>query len=263
MNTIDVWKVDDDSYMYDVIVSCAMPTSYSYGEKYCPSFVNDSKNMVVNTKKFDMWALCAYTGTDFSTAVCVGFLPARQNELTMVEYGLKISRHESDVISLIRADGTTFFYHPSGIYFKIGKDDTDLIADKAFLPVYAPGFEVKKRSDAAENGIFIRHYNGQKVTLDSEGNVIVSTEGDKATLTMTPSGEVTVNASKDVNITSAVNVNVSAGTNVNVSVGTKVNVDGYVITNNHIKVGSGVSGIFATISGAVVTVQDGIVVGIG
>ena len=229
VNTIDVYRADSDSYIYDVIVSCSLPSSYSYGERYSPSFVNDSRNMVISENKFSMWAICAYTGEDFSTAVCVGFLPPRNNELTLTEYGLKISRHESDVISLIRADGTTFFYHPSGTYFKIGKDDSDLIANKAFLPVLANGLNINKRSDASENGVFIRHHAGQQMTLDSAGSITIKTVDGNSIINMTPSGEISISTSSKINVDSP-EINVTS-TDINVT-STNANVVSKIVNVN-------------------------------
>lgn len=94
-----------------------------------------------------------------------------------------------------------------------------------------------------------------KLSVSVIGAALVEVGGD-AELTVT--GELTVTAAA-----ATINVDGAAKVTANVAtvVASKIALDGFVETKNHLSVGTGQSGVF-TATGKVVTVKNGIVVGI-
>lgn len=180
--TVDLAAIDADVYFYNCMIMCSKPASYNFGERYIPSFNPDDNEVSYVTSPGDIYCVATYLGS-YSNPVVLGFLFPTQTELSIREYGLYIFRHESDVIVIIRGDGTTEFYHPSGSYIKIGEDDVNNVAGSSLkegglYPQTADDFRVRKPSDfnaRKKMGLFIKMWSGQNITLNKDGDVIVST----------------------------------------------------------------------------------------
>jgi len=121
----------------------------------------------------------------------------------MPEYGLYIFSHESDVVFMIRADATMQLYHPSGSYIKFGTDDKNYvdseIEEGGLYPNSASAFRVRKADEFNSSnpmGMFIRFWAGQKVSLDSEGNIGMETDSQKQINLSFPGGTVNITANQ-------------------------------------------------------------------
>jgi hypothetical protein len=176
--TADLAAIDENIYFYDCMLLCGKPVGYNFGERYIPSFNPDDKEVSYVMSPGDIYCVAAYIG-DYSNPVVVGFLFPNQTELSIPELGLYIFRHESDVIIMIRGDGTTEFYHPSGSYIKFGEDDVNNVAgrelaDGGLYPQTASDFRVRKSSDfnaTKQMGFFMKMWSGQELTLDKDGTI--------------------------------------------------------------------------------------------
>ena len=229
-NTVDVVTIDDNASIYNCQICCSMPAGYNFGTRYMPTFQENSETQY-KMSAGDIYCVAAYAG-DYQNTVVLGFLFPRQTELSIPEYGLYVFRHESDITVIMRGDGTMEFYHPSGSYIKIGKDDTDVITSSissgGLYPSSAGGFTVRDASKfPATMGMFIKFWAGQNITLDKDGNIQLDTGISKIKMT-----------------------------------GGQINIESYVKTDNHVEVGTGATGVFATLSGQIVTVANGIIVSI-
>lgn len=223
-STVDIAIIDDDRYIYDCKIACSMPSSYNYGSRYLPSFNSDDNEVSYVMSPGDIYCVGAWMG-DFTSSVVLGFLLPNENELSIREQGLYLFRHESDVIVMIRGDGTTELYHPSGGYIKFGEDDTNNVQGKSLAqgglyPQTAQDFRVRKTDEynsKKNTGMFIRMNSGQQVTLNSDGEIILQTQNAASKITMTPDGVVSIDSSESVNVTTK-DVNINTSGNLNASV---------------------------------------------
>lgn len=233
-NTVDVVTIDDNVSLSDCMVMCPYPVGFSYGSRYFPSYddVNHEVEYVHNAG--DIYCVAAFLENDYNNTVVLGFLFPNETTLSIGEYGLYIFRHESDVMWMVRCDGTMQIYHPSGSIVKIGEDNinemTSDLDEGGLYSAKSDEFHVRSAADYNESknsNLFIQWYKGQKVTLDSSGNVIVSTEDTEknivTALTMTPDGKVTIVTTEQINLTTK-DINVTASGNMTATVDGKVTV---------------------------------------
>lgn len=199
--TADVSTIDSNiPYLYNCKIVCSKPASFKYGEKYIPSFEADPETSTVMSPG-DIYCVAAYTG-DYHNAIILGFLFPNQTELSVPEYGLYLFRHESDVVMMIRSDGTLELYHPSGSYIKFGTDDINYVnsdvEEGGLYPNSATGFRVRNPSEFNETsqmGLFIRWWAGQKVSLNSNGDIALEVDSNKNVNIAVSGGVVNITAS--------------------------------------------------------------------
>lgn len=225
-NTVDAIEVDGGIRFPNAAITCSTPTNFFFGERYFPSHDGMQAEIEFINPSADIYCVAAFLENDYNNAVILGFLFPKETVLSISEYGLHIYRHESDVMWMIRSDGTMQIYHPSGSIIKIGDDTTNELTDDreqaGMYPAKADGFNVRSAPEynsRKTSNLFIGWYKGQKIKLDSDGNIIVSTENAEGivqtTLTMTPDGNVTVTATNDVTVNAARDVNVTANRSIN------------------------------------------------
>lgn len=221
-NTVDAIEVDGGTRFLNANVMCSMPTNFFFGERYFPSHDGLQAEIEYINSSADFYCVAAFLEGDYHNPIVLGFLYPKESTLSISEYGLHIFRHESDVIWMVRSDGTVQMYHPSGSIIKIGDDNTNELTDDrevgGMYPAKADGFNVREAETYNANkksNLFIKWYTGQEITLDSDGNLIVKTAENAVTMTLTPGGVLSVTATTvNVNTTDA---NVIATNQVNVT----------------------------------------------
>jgi hypothetical protein len=233
-NTIDCVTIDNNISLFDCNIACSMPAGFAYGTRYFPSHDDQNPEASYINSPGDLYCVAAFLENDYNNAAVLGFLFPMETTLSIAEYGLYIFRHESDVIWIVRSDGTVQLYHPSGSIIKIGDNaDNEVDSDReqaGLYPAKTDGLHIrsiKDYNDEKETNLFIKWHAGQEITIDNVGNVTLKTGDSKILMT---GGEIDINS--------------------------------YVKTNNHVEVATGATGVFATMSAQIVTVQNGIVVSI-
>jgi len=262
-STADVVTIDNNISLLNCLIACAMPAGFNFGTMYTPCFNDSNLETGYVHSPGDIYCIATFVDNDYNQAVILGFLFPKETTLSIPDYGLFIFRHESDVMWMIRGDGTVQVYHPSGSIIKMGSDDNNELSDSNMIPTKADGFHVKDAAEYNKNkssNLFINWYKGQKVKLDFEGNIIATTENAagtvQTTLTMTPDGNVTVTAANDVTVNAENDVNVTAAADVNVTASGNVvaNVTGDIIATVGGSATANVTGT-AAITAAAVTVN--------
>lgn len=202
-NTADIVTVDNNISLLGCNVVCPYPAGFAYGARYFPTHDDQNSEVEFVNSAGDVYCVAAFLENDYNNTAILGFLFPLETTLSIAEYGLYIFRHESDVIWMVRGDGTVQMYHPSGSIIKIGDNDINEVDDSieqgGLYPAKTDGLYIRGTADynaTKESNLFINWYKGQKLKLDSLGNVIVSTEDSAGTvvtrITMTPVGTVTV-----------------------------------------------------------------------
>lgn len=230
-NTVDCVTIDNNISLFDCNVACSIPAGFKYGERYFPSYDDQNPEVEYVNSAGDIYCIAAFVENDYNNTAILGFLFPRETTLSISEYGLYIFRHESDVMWMVRGDGTMQIYHPSGSVIKIGDNNvnemTDQIAEEGLYPAKADGMCIRPADDYNANkttNLFIKWYQGQEFTLDKDGNVIVKTANDTSVLTMTPAGDVTIQSTNQINaITKDINVTASGDMVANVSGNASIN----------------------------------------
>lgn len=202
-NTADVVTIDNNISLTGCNIACSMPAGFAYGARYIPTHDDQNSEVEYVNSSGDIYCVAAFLENDYNNAAILGFIFPLQTTLSIAEYGLYIFRHESDVMWMVRSDGTMQIYHPSGSIIKIGDNDTNEMTDQidadGLYPAKTDGLYVRPADDYnanKESNLFIDWYKGQKVTLDKDGNIEVKTTdvasgADKAILTLTPAGDIT------------------------------------------------------------------------
>jgi hypothetical protein len=243
-NTADaVEAVDGGRTFPNCPILCSVPAGFAYGTRYYPTHDDQNTEAEYVNSPGDIYCVAMYVENDYNSCVIIGFMFPTQTTLSIAEYGLHIFRHESDVIWMVRGDGTVQIYHPSGSFIKIGDDDTNEVdasrADGGLYPSSTDDLYLRPPDDynkAKTSNLFINWYKGQKVKLDSDGNIVASTEDAQgavvSSLTMTPDGKVTVFSTDQVNVnTKDINVTASGNVVANVIGNADITVEGDVTAN--------------------------------
>jgi len=233
-NTVDVVTIDNNISISSCLVACSIPAGFAYGTRYFPTHDDNNSEVEYINSAGDIYCVAAFIDSDYNNAVVLGFLFPLETTLSIAEYGLYIFRHESDVIWMVRGDGTMQIYHPSGSIIKIGDNNTNEVSDTiekdGIYPAKTDGLYIRPPADynkSKTTNLFIDWYQGQKVTLNSDGEIILQTRDSAATITMTPDGKVTVQTTEQINAITK-DINITASGNV------LANVEGYanVISQN-------------------------------
>lgn len=145
-------------------------------------------------KRKDKWDIGTPTGQDMHALVSfvgrhpvvTGFLYPQVNEMTSDDPKLRVTRHQSDVVTSIDGDGNIQLDHPSGLFLRIGD---------------AP----EKKDLAGKN-------SDKNMAVDrntsSTPYVRLSMAGGKAVLTIAPDGAVTLTTETTVDVEAQGNVTV-------------------------------------------------------
>ena len=224
-NTADIVTVDNNISLLGCNVVCPYPAGFAYGARYFPTHDDQNPEVEYVNSSGDIYCVAAFLESDYNNAAILGFLFPLETTLSIAEYGLYIFRHESDVIWMVRGDGTMQIYHPSGSIIKIGDDNTNEVdSDReqaGLYPAKTDGLYIRPAADynaQKETNLFIKWHAGQEVTLDNAGNAIVKTKDTagtvQTTLTMTPDGNIIVTATNDVTVTAGNDVTVNASNDV-------------------------------------------------
>jgi phage baseplate assembly protein gpV len=136
--------------------------------------------------KADKWDITKLTGQDQialvdfvgDIPVVVGFLFPQISQMTFDDPKMRVTRHQSDVMSSIDGDGNIQITHPSGTYIRIGEtpDKVDMAS---------------KNTDAS---LAADRNTGRKV------NIRIGLAGGVLELTMTPDGAVSLKCAKTISI---------------------------------------------------------------
>jgi len=233
-NTVDCMTIDNNISLLGCNIACSMPAGFAYGTRYFPSHDDQNPEAPYINSPGDLYCVAAFLENDYNNAAVLGFLFPMETTLSISEYGLYIFRHESDVIWIIRSDGTMQIYHPSGSIIKIGDNAANEVSSDieqaGLYPAKTDGMYIRSASDynaEKETNLYIKWHAGQNITIDNVGNITLETRDSKILMT-----------------------------------GSEIDIDSYVKTNGHVEVGSGATGVFASMSGQVITVQNGIVISI-
>ena len=219
-NTVDLVAIDNNVSLLGCQIACATPAGFSFGQKYIPSHDSLASEEGHVMSPSDVYCIAAYINGDFYNSAVIGFLFPKETTLSIPDYGLYLFRHESDVMWMIRGDGTIQMYHPSGSIIKIGKDDVNEMSEEIMVPAKADRFNVRNPEEynkVRDSNFTVKWHQGQTVSLDSDGNLIIKTKDDAATFTMTQDGALTVTANSDININTTASVNIDADVGVNVT----------------------------------------------
>jgi hypothetical protein len=165
-------------------------------------------------EKADKWDITKLTGQDQialvdfvgDIPVVVGFLFPQISQMTFDDPKMRVTRHQSDVMSMVDGDGNMQVTHPSGAYVRMGETadavnlgskntDASLAADrntgrKLFMRVVVPGsFDLKITPD------------GQLSLTLSKGAVIDAPDGItlNTPLVSVPNGDVVASGISLVN----------------------------------------------------------------
>jgi len=214
-NTADVVTIDDNIAMMGCQILCSIPVSFSFGERSIPIVDDTAKETSYVMSPDDIYCVATFI-QDYNQAVILGFLPPKETVLSIPDYGIHIFRHSSDVMWMIRGDGTVQVYHPSGSFIKIGSDDINEMSNESMIPSSVDSFYVR---DAAQyiadkpTNLFIKWHAGQSITLNHAGDAIISTSG--ATITVSASGAVNLTANSTLNIDTASDIVVKSASKIN------------------------------------------------
>jgi hypothetical protein len=216
-NTADVVTVDNNISLTGCNIACSMPAGFAYGTRYFPTHDDQNPEVEYVNSAGDIYCVAAFLENDYNNAAVLGFLFPLETTLSIAEYGLYIFRHESDVMWMVRGDGTMQMYHPSGSIIKIGDNNinemTDSIDEAGLYPAKTDGLYIRPAADYNANktsNLFIKWYQGQEITLDSTGNLIVKTRDNAASIMMTPAGAVTIQSNSADILVPGGTVNVTA-----------------------------------------------------
>lgn len=231
-NTADVVTIDDNVSLLGCQILCPFPAGFSFGVRYIPSHNDSNRETEYVMSPGDIYCVAAFVENEYYNAAILGFLFPKESTLAIPDYGLYLFRHESDVMWMVRGDGTVQIYHPSGSIFKISENETNEMTDDVMTPSKADGLYIREASDynnSKLSNLFINWYKGQKVKLDSDGNIIIKTTdissgANKSVITLTPDGVVTIETENEINAITK-DVNVVASGNVSVSVDGTVGVN--------------------------------------
>ncbi len=208
-DTVDVVSIDDNVAILNCQVLCSMPAGFLFGTKYVPSHNDSNLETGYVHSPGDIYCVATFLGEDYNNAIILGFLFPKETTLSIPDYGLFLFRHESDVMWMVRGDGTVQMYHPSGSIIKIGSDDGNEMSEDLMIPTKANSFNVRDANDYNSNkasNLIVSWYKGQQIKLDSTGNVEIKTTdvasgADKSVLTLTPTGDLTAqNETSSLNI---------------------------------------------------------------
>lgn len=201
-NTADVVTIDNDISLLGCNIACSMPAGFVYGARYIPTHDDANPEVEYVNSPGDIYCVAAFLENDYNNAAILGFLFPLETTLSIAEYGLYIFRHESDVMWMVRGDGTMQIYHPSGSIIKIGDDNTNEMTDDretgGLYPAKTDGLYIRPAADynaQKETNLFIKWYTGQEITLDKDGKIIAKVKdgsAEKASLTLDPAGTVTI-----------------------------------------------------------------------
>lgn len=200
-NTADVVTIDNNISLLGCNVVCPYPAGFAYGARYFPTHDDQNSEIEYVNSPGDIYCVAAFIENDYNNAAILGFLFPLETTLSIAEYGLYIFRHESDVIWMIRGDGTIQIYHPSGSIIKIGDNNINEVDDNleqdGLYPAKAARLYLRPTSDynaQKETNLFIKWYMGQEVTLDKDGKIIAKVKDgntEKASMTLDPAGTIT------------------------------------------------------------------------
>jgi hypothetical protein len=233
-NTADVVTIDNNISLLGCNIACSMPAGFFYGARYIPTHDDANPEVEYVNSPGDIYCVAAFLENDYNNSAILGFLFPMETTLSIAEYGLYIFRHESDVMWMVRGDGTMQVYHPSGSIIKIGDDNSNEMTDNretgGLYPAKTDGLYIRPSADynaQKQSNLFIDWYQGQKVTLNSAGEIILQTRDAAATITMTPDGKVTVQTTEQINaITKDINITASGSVVANVDGNVTANVEG-------------------------------------
>lgn len=216
-NTVDCMTIDNNISLENCNIACAMPAGFAYGTRYFPS--HDDQNFESNyiNSPGDLYCVAAFLENDYNNAAVLGFLFPMETTLSIAEYGLYIFRHESDVIWIIRADGTMQIYHPSGSIIKIGdNDENEVDSDReqaGLYPAKTDGMYIRSAADynvEKETNLFIKWHAGQNIALGNDGGIIISTKDSAAIVTITQAGLLSVETTSDISVKSTTKATIDA-----------------------------------------------------
>lgn len=131
------------------------------------------------------------------TPMVLGFIYPQVNQMLFGDKRMKVSRHQSDVMSTIDGDGNIQLTHPSGAYVRIGETP-----DKADLA----GKNADKSLQPSRN-------------TDRKVNVRIGLADDKVVVTLTPDGDVKILMKKDLLIEAEGKADIKVTGNVTAEVG--------------------------------------------
>lgn len=188
-HSVDLVMVDDGSRLTGVQVMTPSGSSRT-GTVDMPE-VPERKNKWDITKETgqDMHAIVDYVGR---TPVVTGFLYPQINQMLFKDPKTRVSRHQSDVISIIDGDGNISLQHPGGAFIQIG--------EKPEKP--------ELTSKNADSSLKPDRNTGKKVFLR------VALAGNVAELTMTPDGTCTLKLEKDFDVEAQGNISMKAKGNI-------------------------------------------------
>jgi hypothetical protein len=238
-NTADVVTIDNNISLLGCNIACSMPAGFFYGTRYIPTHDDANPEVEYVNSPGDIYCVAAFLENDYNNSAILGFLFPMETTLSIAEYGLYIFRHESDVMWMVRGDGTMQIYHPSGSIVKIGDDNSNEMTDNretgGLYPAKTDGLYIRPPADynvQKESNLFIDWYQGQKVTLNSAGEIMLQTRDAVATMTMTPDGKVTVQTTEQINaITKDINITASGNVVANIDGNATANIGGDVVAN--------------------------------
>jgi len=219
-NTVDVVTIDNNTALLGCQIACSLPAGFTFGQRYIPSHDDTSSETGHIMSPGDIYCIAAYINGDYYNSAVIGFLFPKETALSIPDYGLYLFRHESDVMWMVRTDGTVQMYHPSGSTIKIGSDDTNEMSPDIMKPTKVDNAYIRdsaKYNEKHTANFYVQWHQGQKIIIDSEGNLVIKTRDDATTFTMTAEGNLTVSANSDINISTTASVNIDADVGVNVT----------------------------------------------
>lgn len=199
-HSVDLVMADDGSRLIGVQVTTPNGSTRS-GTVDLPEIPKRSDKWDVTTQTGqDMHALVGFVGRH---PVVFGFLYPQVNQMTHDDPKLKVSRHQSDVVTTIDGDGNTQFAHPSGLFITIGASPDKID--------YAG-----KNSDAD---------SAVDRNTSTTPYVRLSMAGSKSVLTIEPSGKWVVTSEDEMDFHAKGNITVKTDGAALVQAATSVTID--------------------------------------
>lgn len=130
----------------------------------------------------------------------VGFLYPQISQMTFDDPTLRVTRHQSDVMTAIDGDGNVQITHPSGTYIRLGEQPDRV------------DFSAKNRDES----LAVDRNTGRRV------HVRIGMADGVLELTMSPSGRIDLRCNDNIYIRSEANIDVKAGGKIHIESGTQI-----------------------------------------
>ncbi len=250
-HSVDLVMADDGSRLVGVQVVTSNGSTRT-GTVDLPHFEDkgeDAKWDITEKTGQDMHAIVGYVGKN---PVVTGFIYPQVNQMTNTDPKLRMTRHQSDVVTTVDGEGNMQLAHPSGLFVRIGGNpekvdyagqnaDKDMAIDRntsttPYVRVHMAGGKAVL-TISPDGSVLLT--TDTTVDVEAQGSVTVTTQADAL---VQAAGEATVKAPHvtiDADTTDVTGVlNVAGATNLAGTLGVAGDTALHAVTSNGHDVGS-------------------------